>query len=133
MESIKLSPSILIVTTPLRPVPTDFPPMGSLSVISALKKTGFDKTEFYNIDFLQPSFSDVLNYIENKKLDILGISAVVSTAYEYTKKLSLEIKKRLPNTTILMGGNLGASAEIILKKTGIDFICTSEEIYWRLV
>ena len=122
----KKSPKILIVTTPLRPLPTDFPPMGSLSVITALHKAGFDKTEFYNIDFLRPSFSEVLDYIESKKPDILGISAVVSTAYEYTKNLSLEIKKRLPEATILMGGNLGASAEIVLKKTGVEFICTSE-------
>jgi anaerobic magnesium-protoporphyrin IX monomethyl ester cyclase len=87
-------PKILIVTTPVRPIPTDYPPMGSLSVITALHKAGFDKTEFYNIDFLRPSFAEVLDYIENEKPDILGISAVVSTAYEYTKKLSLEIKKR---------------------------------------
>ena len=122
----KKAPKILIVTTPLRPIPTDFPPIGSLSVITALKKAGFDKTEFYNIDFLRPSFADALKYIEDKKPDILGISAVVSTAYDYTKKLSLEIKKRLPDTTILMGGNLGASAEIVLKKTGVEFVCTSE-------
>ena len=120
------SPEILIVTTPLRPIPTDFPPIGSLSVITALRKAGFEKTELYNIDFLRPSFSEVLDYIESKKPDILGISAVVSTAYEYTKNLSLEIKRRLPETTIFMGGNLGASAEIVLKKTGVEFICTSE-------
>jgi len=83
------SPRILIITTPLRPTPTDFPPMGSLSVITALHKAGFDKTEFYNVDFLRPSFAEVLDYIENNKPDILGISAVVSTAYEYTKNLSL--------------------------------------------
>jgi anaerobic magnesium-protoporphyrin IX monomethyl ester cyclase len=117
---------ILLITTPLRPIPTEFPPLGSLSVATSLKNAGFDKTEFYNIDFLRPSFSDALDYIENKKPDILGISAVVSTAYEYTKNLSLEIKKRLPETTILMGGNLGASAEIVLKKTGVEFLCTSE-------
>lgn len=122
----KNNPNILIVTIPLRPVPTDYPPMGSLSVITALKKAGFDKTEFYDIDFLRPSFSDVLGYIEKKKPDILGISAVVSTAYKYTKALSLEIKKMLPETIIFMGGNLGASAEILLKKTGVDFICASE-------
>ncbi|MBN4079727.1 radical SAM protein [bacterium AH-315-C08] len=122
----KKPPKILIVTTPLRPIPTDFPPLGSLSVITALKKAGFDKTEFYNIDFLRPSFADTLKYIEGKNPDILGISAVVSTAYDYTKKLSLEIKRRLPETTILLGGNLGASAEIILNKTGVEFICASE-------
>ena len=124
--SKKYNPKILIITTPIRPIPTEFSPMGSLSVATALKNAGFNKTEFYNIDFKRPSFADALNYIESKKPDILGISAVVSTAYEYTKKLSLEIKKRLPETTILMGGNLGASAEIVLKKTGVEFICTSE-------
>jgi anaerobic magnesium-protoporphyrin IX monomethyl ester cyclase len=100
--------------------------MGSLSVITALKKAGFNKTSFYDIDFLRPSFTEALDYIERKKPDIIGISAVVSTAYEYTKKLSLEIKRRLPDTTILMGGNLGASADIVLNKTGVEFICTSE-------
>jgi anaerobic magnesium-protoporphyrin IX monomethyl ester cyclase len=110
------SPKILIVTTPIRLIPSDFPPLGSLSVITALKKAGFNKTEFYNIDYLRPSFAKVLDYIERKNPDIIGISAVVSTAYEYTKKLSLEIKKRLPNATILMGVNMGASAEIVLKK-----------------
>ena len=123
---LKKPPKTLIVTIPLRPIPTDFPPMGSLSVITALKKAGFNNTELYDIDFLRPSFSDVLDYIEEKNPDILGISAVVSTAYDYTKRLSLEIKKRRPETTILLGGNLGASAEIVLKKTGVDYICTSE-------
>ena len=122
----KKIPSILIVTIPLRPIPTDYPPMGSLSVITALNKAGFNNTEFYDIDFLRPCFAEVLDYIKNKKPDILGISAVVSTAYDYTKKLSLEIKNKLPETTILMGGNLGASAEIVLDKTGVDFICTGE-------
>ena len=58
------SPKILIVTIPLRPIPTDFPPMGSLSVITALKKAGFNNTEFYDIDYLRPALSDVFNYIE---------------------------------------------------------------------
>ena len=122
----KNNPKILIVTTPIRPVPTDFPPLGSLSVITALNKAGFHNTELYNIDYLRPEYSDVINYIKEKKPDILGISAVVSTAYEYSKKLSLDIKRALPDTTVIMGGNLGASAEIILKKTGVDFVCTGE-------
>ena len=120
------NPKILVVTIPIRPIPTEYPPTGSLSVINALKKAGFHDTEFYNIDFLRPSFPNVLNHIQTLKPDILGISAVVSTAYGYTKRLSLEIKKILPETFILLGGNLGASAEIILKKTGVDFICISE-------
>jgi anaerobic magnesium-protoporphyrin IX monomethyl ester cyclase len=123
---IKNSPKILILTTPIRPIPTDFPPLGSLSVITALNKAGFHDTEFYNIDLLRPEYSDVIDYIKEKKPDVVGISAVVSTAYGYSKKISLDIKKLLPETTIILGGNLGASAEIILNKTGVDFVCTGE-------
>tara|TARA_B100000686_G_scaffold114558_1_gene122080 strand:- start:1732 stop:3699 length:1968 start_codon:yes stop_codon:yes gene_type:complete len=124
--SKKDHPKILIVTTPIKETLNVFPPMGSLSVITALKKAGFDKTDFYDIDYLRVPFEEAIVHIEKEKPDILGISSVVSTAYAYTKKLSLEIKKRLPKTTILLGGNLGASAEVILKKTGVEFVCTSE-------
>ncbi|MEK9627542.1 MAG: radical SAM protein [Nitrospinota bacterium] len=122
----KENPKILIVTTPIRPIPTEFPPLGSLSIISSLNKAGFSNTEFYNIDLLRPHYQEVLDHIQESKPDILGISAVVSTAYEYSKRLSLDIKKLLPQTTIILGGNMGASAEIILKKTGVDFVCTGE-------
>ena len=120
------NPKILFITTPIRPTPTQFPPLACLSIISALNKAGFNHTELYNIDLLRPDYQEVLAHIQASKPDILGISAVVSTAYEYSKKLSLDIKKLLPQTTILLGGNLGASAEIILKKTGVDFVCTGE-------
>jgi anaerobic magnesium-protoporphyrin IX monomethyl ester cyclase len=122
----KDNPKILVVTTPIRPTPAEFPPLGSLSIVSALNKSGFNDTEFYHIDLLRPDYEDVIAHIRSQKPDILGISAVVSTAYEYTKKLSLDIKNLMPETTILLGGSLGASAEIVLKKTGIDFICTGE-------
>ena len=122
----KNHPKILIITTPIRPIPTDFPPLGSLSKITSLNKAGYQNVEFYNIDYLRPEYLDVIAHIKERKPDILGISAVVSTAYAYTKDLSLDIKNELPDTTIILGGNLGASAEIILKKTGVDFVCTGE-------
>tara|TARA_Y100000310_G_C20681399_1_gene816160 strand:- start:1417 stop:3297 length:1881 start_codon:yes stop_codon:yes gene_type:complete len=119
-------PKILIITTPIRHIPAAFPPLGSLSIITVLHKAGFHDTEFYNIDYLRPEYADAINHIKESKPDILGISSVVSTAYEYSKKLSIDIKKVLPNTTMILGGNLGASAEIILNKTGVDFVCTGE-------
>ena len=121
-----LNPKILIVTTPIRPVPTYFPPLGSLSVVTALRKAGFEETQFFNIDLLRPKYSEIIETIKRERPDILGISAVVSTAYEFTKRLSLDIKRELPGVTILLGGNLGASAEIVLRKTGVDFVCTGE-------
>jgi len=118
--------NIVIITTPIRPVPTEYPPIGSLSVISSLKDAGYSATKFYDIDGLRPSYEEALNHLINLKPDIVGISAVVSTAYEYTKRISLNIKEHLPNTTIILGGNLGASAEILLKYTGIDFVILGE-------
>ena len=65
---------------------------------------------------MRPEYSEIITHIEEEKPDILGISAVVSTAYAFVKQLSIDIKKLSLQTTILMGGNLGASAEVILKK-----------------
>lgn len=117
---------ISIVTTPIRPTPTSFPPIGSLSLIKYLKKYGFTNIDFYNIDANRPSYPEVLEYFRKEKPDILGISAVVSTAYAYTKQLSIDIKSMHPNTLIVIGGNMAASAEVLLKKTGADICVTGE-------
>jgi anaerobic magnesium-protoporphyrin IX monomethyl ester cyclase len=119
-------PRILIATTPIRPVPTEYPPLGSLSVINALQKAGFAGVEFFDIDGLRPDYGAVLDRIREAKPDVLGISAVVSTAYEYAKRLSLDVKRLLPDVTIVLGGNLAASAEIVLRKTGVDFCVLGE-------
>ena len=116
----------MIVTTPLRPVPTGYPPMGSLSVINYLRKNGVDDVELYNIDSNRPSYEEALAHIIAAKPRVFGISAVVSTAYAYTKQLSLDVKAALPETLIVVGGNLAASAEILLRKTGTDLCVLGE-------
>ena len=132
MSHSNRNPKIIIITLPIREIPTHFPPMGALSVITALKRAGFTNTHFYNADLFRPPFTaaisddQMIDYLMKEKPDILGISAVVSTGYATTKKLSIAAKKALPKTTILLGGNLGASAEVIFQKTGIDYICTGE-------
>ena len=82
---------IIIVTTPIRPKPTAFPPFGSLALIKYLRKHGFDDIEFYHIDGNRPNYDEVLEYMEASRPDVVGISAVVSTAYEYSKKFSIEL------------------------------------------
>ena len=95
-------------------------------MIGAFKKAGYEDVEFYDIDALRPTYPEVLDHITKYRPDVLGVSAVVSTAYEFTKRLTLDVKRLLPDTTILLGGNLGASAEILLRKTGVDFIAVGE-------
>ena len=118
--------NVMLITTPIRPTPTNFPPIGSLSIISYLKRHGIDDVEFYNIDANRPSFEAALAHIVAHNPDVLGISSVVSTAYEYTLRISLAVKKALPDTLIVLGGNLAASAEVILRRTGVD-ICVLGE------
>lgn len=126
IKSSKENVKILIVTTPIRPIPTDYPPFGSLSVINALKEAGYSNVHFYDIDALRPSYDDALQKIIELEPDVLGISSVVSTAYGFAKQLSGHVKQKLPKTTIVLGGNLGASAGVILRKTGIDFVVNGE-------
>ena len=116
---------IVIVTTPIRPIPTEYPPIGSLGIVKALRSAGYSNTSFYDIDGLRPTYEVALEYLVAGKPDVVGISAVVSTAYEYTKKISLDIKKKLPKTKIILGETL-VSAEILLKLTGVDFIAIGE-------
>ena len=116
----------MIVTTPIRPVPSRFPPIGSLNIINYARKHGYDGIEFYNVDAIRPDYGEVIAHIKKAAPDILGISAVVSTAYEYTKRLSIDIKRLLPDTLIVMGGSLGASAEVLLRKTGVALCVLGE-------
>jgi anaerobic magnesium-protoporphyrin IX monomethyl ester cyclase len=110
---------ICICTTPIRPYPTDFPPFGSMAIIQSLRKIGEDAI-FFNIDYFRYEHEEIESYFKAHQFDVVGISAVVSTAYVYTKYLAGLIRKASPSTTIIVGGNLAASAEILLRKTEVD-------------
>lgn len=111
---------ICICTTPIRPTPTTFPPFGSLAVIQSLRKIG-EEVHFYNIDYFRPKHEQVTAYFAESQYDVVGISAVVSTSYAYTKYLADLIRTVSPNTVIVVGGNLAASAEILLRRCQVNF------------
>lgn len=115
--------NICICTTPIRPYPTDFPPLGSMAIIQSLRKTG-EEVNFFNIDYFRPSEAEIVRHFQEHQFDIVGISAVVSTAYVYTKYLASLIRRVSPGTIIIVGGNLAASAEILLRKCEVD-ICVA--------
>ena len=117
--------NIVICTTPIRPEPTSYPPFGPMALIQSLRLKGYDPY-FYDIDGLRPTFEEVLSFISDQKPDILAISAVVSTAYAYTKRLSLAVKSISPDTKIVVGGNLAASAEILHRFCEIDVCAIGE-------
>ena len=112
--------SICICTTPIRPQPTKFPPFGSMAIIQALRNIG-EQVSFYHIDFHRYSQKQNSEYFASKQFDFVGISAVVSTAYAYTKNLVQLIKNVSPKTIVFVGGNLAASSEILHRKANVDY------------
>ena len=97
-----------------------------MAVMNYVRKRGFPDISFYDIDCLRPSYEETLAHLIAEKPEVLGISAVVSTAYAYVKRLTLDVKKHLPGTLVVLGGNLAASAELLLQRTGVD-VCVSGE------
>ncbi len=91
-----------------------------MAIIQSLRKIGVS-ADFYNIDYFRPNHDEVSRYFSENRFDIVGISAVVSTAYSYTKYLADLIRSVSPDTVIVLGGNLAASAEILLRKTEVNF------------
>jgi len=116
---------IVLCTTPIRPLPTDSPPIGALAIFRALSEAGHEPA-FYDIDALRPSFEEVRRFFEKEQPDLVGISAVVSTAYAYTKRLSLMLKQACPNAVVVVGGNLAASAEILHRFASVDYCVVGE-------
>jgi radical SAM superfamily enzyme YgiQ (UPF0313 family) len=92
-----------------------------MAIIQSLRKIG-EHAKFFNIDYFRYSHAEIEAYFKEQQFDVVGISAVVSTAYAYTKYLSGLIRKVSPGTIIIVGGNLAASAEILLRKCAVD-IC----------
>ena len=111
---------ICICTTPIRPMPTEFPPFGSMAIIQALRNIG-EETSFYHIDYHRYNHEQNSKYFTSRQFDIIAISAVVSTAYAYTKYLVQLINKVSPKTIVIVGGGLAASSEILHRKANVDY------------
>tara|TARA_Y100000816_G_C26088958_1_gene575128 strand:+ start:178 stop:1992 length:1815 start_codon:yes stop_codon:yes gene_type:complete len=112
--------NISLCTTPIRPTPTTFPPLGSMAIIQSLRKDKID-VSFFHIDYFRYTHQEIVDYYRKNNFDVVLISAVVSTAYAYTKYLCKIIKEINNKTLIIVGGNLAASAEILHRKCDVDF------------
>ena len=74
---------ICLVTTPIRPKPTVYPPFGSMAIIQSLRKIDGVNIKFYHIDYFRFSHDEILEYFKYHQFDMVGISAVVSTICLY--------------------------------------------------
>ncbi len=86
----------LICTLPLRENASQFPPLAIIRLIKSLEESGYNDIDFLNLDFLRYTEEQIIEYVRKSNPDIIGISAVVSTSYRYTKFLSYVLRKILP-------------------------------------
>lgn len=101
------------------------PKTAIVSLMRWMSKFGYS-ADFYDIDMLIPSDDEIFDYFKSKQPDVVGLSAVVSGSYYHVKNISKIIRKACPSTWIILGGNLSASANVILRKTDVD-ICVEGE------
>jgi radical SAM superfamily enzyme YgiQ (UPF0313 family) len=96
------------------------PKIAISSLLGWIKKRGY-KENFFDIDMLHSTEKEIFDYFKDKQPDVIGLSAVVSTSYLQVKNISKIIRNACPNATIVVGGNMAVSANLLLRKTEIDF------------
>lgn len=107
------------------------PKVAISSLINAMITKGFTDWDFYDIDMLMPTDIEIRDYFSKNKIDVIGLSAVVSSSYPQVKRIAKIIREVSPTSWIVVGGNLSAIADIILRKSEIDVCFVGEgEISW---
>jgi anaerobic magnesium-protoporphyrin IX monomethyl ester cyclase len=127
------SPTILLTTLPIVPPGNDRrfldkqhafrgPRLGVQVIRDYLVRNNYptSRVSFLDIEMLSPSDDDLRSYLREMKPEIVGLSAVLSHSYQQVKRVSKLIKEVLPATWVVVGGNLGASSHIVLRRTDVD-------------
>lgn len=117
---------ILLMNIPSGPYPTDFPPFAISRVIEGIDSDLNCNVSFLDLDYYRPSFEEIKSKIQIFSPQIIGFSAILTTAYSYLKKLSIFIKDNFPDIIQVLGGEMAVISNIILLKTKIDFCVTGE-------
>lgn len=128
MLSAKASIRVALCTVPLRVSISrqdgDLPIVPKIAIVSLLKwmtKFGYS-ADFYDVDMLLPSENEMFAYFKAGQYDVVGLSAVVSTSYQNVKRMAKMIREACPSALIVLGGNMAATANTLLRKTEVD-IC----------
>jgi anaerobic magnesium-protoporphyrin IX monomethyl ester cyclase len=116
------------------------PPIGLAYLASSLEKAdnkvqvidtlveGFDN-ETYEEPFIIYGLSpeETANRVKKFNPDVIGISALFSMTISEVYKLCKELKKKLPNVPIIMGGQHATGAPFeVLKNPNVDYVIAGE-------
>ncbi|GAB7021522.1 B12-binding domain-containing radical SAM protein [Salidesulfovibrio brasiliensis] len=115
----------LLISIPSRRGGSTFPPYACLALARHLRKNGMADVSLYDLD-TPDDMTELLALLEREQPRVVGLSAVVSTTYATVKKLSFEVRGLLPEALIVLGGNLAASADVLLHRTAVDLCVLGE-------
>ncbi len=109
------------------------PKIAIVNLVRWMEQSGLRQEDifFYDVDMLLPSDEEITAWLLRTRPDVIGLSAVVSTCYSQVKRLAMLAKAALPDTVVVMGGSLSASANLVLNKTQVDICVVGDgEIAW---
>lgn len=102
--------------------------MGVMALIFWMKKNGYtdENYEFLDLELLRLSDDEIRAALAEIKPDIVGISATVSNQYIDSKIIARISRDVLPNSLIVLGGNLSAAADVVLHRTNVDVVVVGD-------
>ena len=109
------------------------PKIAIVSLVKWMESHGYTASDydFYDVDMLLPSDRELLEYFEQYRPEVVGLSAVVSTCYAQVKRIAALVRKACPDAWIVVGGSITASSNLVLHKTNADLCIVGDgEIPW---
>ncbi len=96
-------------------------PLGVVRVLDIMKQNGHDG-DIYDINNLRHTDEEIIKNFKKYKPDVIGLSGTLSHCYPHMKRVIKIIRGLFPKTWVVIGGNISASANVLLSKTDTD-IC----------
>jgi radical SAM superfamily enzyme YgiQ (UPF0313 family) len=117
---------ILLINSPIRlEANPNCIPYGLATVAATLRNQGFH-VEIYDANALRPSESELLEALEGKQWDVVGISGLITT-YRFQKWLIPRLKAMRPEAVTVSGGGLAtSSSDLLFRHTAVDVVVLGE-------
>lgn len=109
------------------------PKIAIVSLLRWMEPHGYTREsyDFYDADMLDPSDEELAVFFAASQPTVVGLSAVVSTSYLQVRRLAGILRRVCPDAWIVLGGNLAASANVVLRRTAVDVCIQGDgEIPW---